>query len=397
MLSLERFRAMMEADPTLQERLNQPDDPASFIATTVSMARDHGIDLNALEVAAALESGRQIPASNHVRLPPRGWLPVRTQWHERALWLDWAYVGPEPFREPFFEQSVVRWCSKPFNRLFRYATPFDALTEAQPQHLQLAPSGFIFHMSRCGSTLVSQMLAASPRHVVISEAEPIDAVVQARRPSPDLTEDQQVAMLRTMVGALGQARSSEQQHLFVKLDSWHTLALPLFRRAFPDTPWIFLYREPVEILVSHSRRRGMHMVPGLLGDVFGEPPEAAPNLDAYCGHVLGRIGESALQNHAHGASLLVNYTGLPEAIWTDVLPHFGIHCSAADRAAMAHVGQYDAKTPDRPFAGDSIAKREAATPAIVRAASRLSALHARLEALRATMRDDRGIVEPARP
>jgi len=409
---LARFRTVMEADAALQERLNQPDDPASFIASVIALARGHDIDLDANDIAAAIASGRQLPAakSTHdgARLPPAGWLPVRTGWHEQELWVEWAYVGPEPFREPFFEHSVVRWRAKPFNRLFRYATPFDALAEAQRQRPHLAPTGFIFHMSRCGSTLVSQMLAASPHHIVISEAEPIDAVVRARRASPGLAEEKQVAMLRTMVGALGQVRSSEQQHLFVKLDSWHTLALPLFRRAFPDTPWIFIYREPVEILVSHSRKRGMHMVPGLLGDVFDEaPPEAEASLDAYCGHVLSLIGESALQNHARGASLLMNYTDLPEAIWTDVLPHFDISCSAAGRAAMARVGQYDAKNPSRPFAGDSVAKREAATPAIVSAASQLSALHARLEALRLgtdrshsrrdTMSEDRGNIEHDRP
>ena len=32
------------------------------------------------------------------------------------------------------------------------------------------PTGFIFHLARCGSTLVSQMLAALPEHIVLSEA-----------------------------------------------------------------------------------------------------------------------------------------------------------------------------------------------------------------------------------
>ena len=41
-------------------------------------------------------------------------------------------------------------------------------------------------MSRCGSTLVSQMLAALPQNIVISEAAPIDAVVQLNRAQPDL-------------------------------------------------------------------------------------------------------------------------------------------------------------------------------------------------------------------
>jgi hypothetical protein len=383
---LERFREMMEGDTALQERLNQPDDPAVLIASVVSSARDHGIDLDTADVVAALESGRELAsatsADGSARAPPNGWLPVRTQWREQKLWADWAYVGSGPFREPFFEQSVVRWRSKPFNRLFRYATPIDRLADAQRRRSQLAPTGFIFHMSRCGSTLVSQMLAASARHIVISEAEPIDTVVQARRARPDLTEEEQIEMLRAAVGALGEMRSGDEQHVFVKLDSWHATALPLFRRAFPSTPWIFLYREPVEILVSQFRKRGMHMVPGLLGDVFDRGPPETRTPEAYCGHVLARIGESVLRDYVPGPSLLVNYASLPEALWTDVLPHFGVDCSAIDRAAMAEIGQYDAKSPELRFAHDSIAKRKAATPAIQAAAEQLSALHARLEALR---------------
>ena len=49
---------------------------------------------------------------------------------------------------------------------------------------------------------------------------------------------------------------------FVKFDSWNTLDLALIRRAFPDVPWIFLYRDPVEVIVSHMRQRGSQMIPG---------------------------------------------------------------------------------------------------------------------------------------
>src|SRR3546814_4361537 len=33
----------------------------------------------------------------------------------------------------------------------------------------LLPSGFLFHISRCGSTLTGKALARSPRHVVINQ------------------------------------------------------------------------------------------------------------------------------------------------------------------------------------------------------------------------------------
>jgi hypothetical protein len=384
----EQFRALVEMDRSLQQKLNQPDDPAVFIALVVEAARDHGLPLNAGEVAAAMEANRQVSAAESAdddsrRLPPSGWLPVRAQWRGQELHVDWAYLGSRRLREPFFEESVARCLTKPFNRLLGYSTPIGALAGWLREHRCLPPAGFIFHMSRCGSTLLSQMLATIPRNIVVSEAGPIDAVVQARHTRPDLCDEQHAAWLRWMIGALGQARSGEERHFFVKLDSWHALALPLFRRAFPAVPWIFLYRDPVEVLVSQLRRRGMHMVPGLIGDVFGfEASQAAQAPETYCAQVLARICDGVLREYAPGRALLVNYRQLPAALWTDVLPHFAVPCSDGDRVAMAEAARYDAKRPALPFTNDTAAKREAATDAIRSAAEQLGGLHARLEALR---------------
>jgi hypothetical protein len=379
--ALDRFRTVVESDPTLPEQLNAPDDPAQFVALAVVIAQRHDIALGADELAAAMELPRQ--ADNPARLPPQGWLPMRAHWRDGELWLDWSYVGSRQLREPFFDETVGRCAARPLNRWLRYASPVRTLPSWLNQHPGLPPTGFIFHMSRCGSTLAAQMLAAVADNVVLAEAAPIDAVVQARATLPDLDDDTHADWLRWIVGALGQPRGGAERHLFVKLDSWHSLALPLFRRAFPDVPWIFLYREPVEVLVSQLRQRGSHTVPGLVGDVFdlGAAAAALPP-ERYCAQVLGRICDGALRDYAPGQGLLVNYRQLPEAVWSHVLPHFGMTCSAADHAAMAEAARHDAKQPDLPFNGDSAAKQALAGDSIQVAAADLAGRYARLEALR---------------
>jgi hypothetical protein len=230
------------------------------------------------------------------------------------------------------------------------------------------------------------MLAALARNIVVSEASPIDAVVQARHLRPDLSEEQHAAWLAAMVGAFGQVRSGEERHFFVKLDAWHTLALPLFRRAFPTVPWIFLYRDPVEVLVSQIRQRGIHMIPGMIGpDLFDiAPPQDASAPEDYCAQVLGRICDGALDHCAEHTALLVNYRQLPSAVWTAIMPHVGVTCSDEDRALMTQAARYDAKSPHFEFAADSAAKQAAATAAIrAAAATRLGERYDRLEALRA--------------
>jgi hypothetical protein len=87
-------------------------------------------------------------------------------------------------------------------------------------------------------------------------------------------------------------------------------------------------------------------------------------------------------DYVPGSDMLVNYQELPGALWTRVLPHFGVPCSADDRAAMAEAARYDAKNPGQPFSLDPDAKRNAATDQIRSVAERLAGRHARLEALR---------------
>ena len=107
------------------------------------------------------------------------WLPVRVYWQENRAFVDWCCVGKEHFREPFFDQTIERLFRQPFNLLFRHQTPIEFLGELSERLPALAPTGFIFHLSRCGSTLISQMLAALDRNIVMSEPPPVDSVLRA--------------------------------------------------------------------------------------------------------------------------------------------------------------------------------------------------------------------------
>jgi hypothetical protein len=390
---LDRFRAFVLEDIALHENLRRANDRQAFTALVVEVGRRHGFALETQDVSAALQAthlqmlGAAPLRVRETRLPPDGWLPARAFWQDDELYVEWAYFGGRPLREPFFEDSLRRCGQTPFDLLFRYATPIVRLGKWLQARPGLQPRGFIFHMSRCGSTLVSQMLASLAHNLVISEAPPLDAVVQARARRRDLTEEQHALWLNWMVRALGQPRSGEQA-LFLKLDSWHTLALPLFRRAFPSVPWVFLYRDPVEVLVSQMQVPGIQTVPELAGaGVLGSVASYEPHRrEDYCARVLARICEPVLEHCRDGGARLINYRDLPAATWTSILPHFGVACSERERAAMAETARHDAKAPGVPFAPDSEDKQQGATPAIRSAArERLGDIYARLEAVRREM------------
>lgn len=290
-----------------------------------------------------------------------GWVPIRIYWQDEQPLVDWCYLGDRAFTEPFFEQTIEACLRHPFNLLFRHQTPIEALLDQAGRGSALPPSGFIFHMSRCGSTLIAQMLAAVPGTVVISEAGPIDTVLRAQFRSTAITEDQRVAWLRSLLTVFG--RRPGARHLVVKFDSWSMLDLPLIQRAFPHVPWIFVFRDPVEVMVSQRRMRGAHMIPGVLEPrLFGLEPDqlAELSIDAYGAHVLATICEAALRYYQPGAARLVDYRSLPSAVWSSIAGSFGIVLRPPDIEQPRAAARFHAKNPRLPFTDDSMDKQAAA-------------------------------------
>jgi hypothetical protein len=301
--------------------------------------------------------------------------------------VEWCYLGRRRFTEPFFESTLQHCMRMPFNMLFRRQTPVETLLECQATRPGLRPTGFIFHMSRCGSTLVSQMLAALPQNIVLSEASPIDEVLTAIRVAQPMPDTRHIEWLRAMVSALGQRRYPDECRLFIKFDCWHTQDLPLLRAAFPKTPWIFVYRDPLEVMASQMRTRGIHLVPSPINCVrFGIDPSEAAQLthEEYAARVLAAVLQAALdQESESGGGLLVNYLQLPQAVTTSIAAHFGVSWTAAETERMQRVAQFDAKNPCLYFTADQEEKQRAITPAIASAKERwLTPLYARLEVLR---------------
>lgn len=312
------------------------------------------------------------------------WTPIRLHWEQGYPMLDWCYLGEVRFVEAFFDETIERRLRQPFNLLFRHQTPLSVLEELQTVTPGLPPSGFIFHMSRCGSTLVAQMLAALPRTIVIAEAGPIDTLLRSHWRDPNITDEQRITWLRGLLSVYARPRQGEQ-YFFVKLDSWHTLELPLLQRAFPGVPWLFLYRDPVQVMVSHQRQRGAQMVPGML------PPQwlgldwdgmSQFDLDEYCARVLARICQAAL-HYRNQDALLINYQQLPGAVLDTIGAHFRLAFSAEDQVQMQRVTQVDVKNPSMPFVSDTAAKVRAVTPPLQQLAAQwLQPLYTALEAER---------------
>jgi len=382
--ALARLRAVLFEDRALARSLAAMFDPAALVPQATAAAAARGIALGADELNDLLGPDSRRPsrlsAADAATLPPPlGWLPILVEPRGAIAEFEWVCLGDLRLTDPTYEQTLAQARFRPLNRLLGFRTPVADLPRWADRLPPVRPSGLIFHLSRCGSTLAAQMLAANPANIVVAEASPIDAVVRLDAPLAE-----RAALLRQVVNVLGQARHEGETRCFLKLDCWHTPALPLFRAAFPDTPWVFLYRDPVEVMVSHLRQPGSQMIPQFVSpETYGITWDGGAPREDYFAQVLGAICAAAARALPMGGGRLVNYDQLPDAMRTTVLPHFGIAPTDGEMAAMAAVARFNAKTPIERFTPDALAKRRAATDTIVSAVKHhVAHRYAKLEQLR---------------
>jgi hypothetical protein len=308
-----------------------------------------------------------------------GWLPFFVTAHDGQRQVEWGYMGRERFTEPFFLETLQVLLRRPFNQAFRRQSGLDLLLARAQSHPGLPLKGIVFHMSRCGSTLAAQWLAALPDSVVLSEPEPLDTLLQWPAPFSD-TET-----IQALLSALGQPRRESDRGLFLKTDCWHMAHIDRLLTAFPRTPWVFLYRDPVEVLVSHQRMPGWHMVPGSMAVHGLHPPAELWNNPLGNGAwilsaMLKQAGQ-AMERHDNG--LLLNYSELPEALETKLAAHFGMELTTSTIETLRPITRRHSKRNQAVFLVDTDEKRAAADSVILELTERwLNEPYQALEQLR---------------
>ncbi|TVT79329.1 sulfotransferase family protein [Pseudomonas sp. H3(2019)] len=284
-----------------------------------------------------------------------GWLPIRI-WQQAGEWrVDWCWFGDQPLHQPFFRDSVDEALRLPFNQAFRRQTPLSTLSDWQTISPGLAPSAFIFHASRCGSTLISQMLAQLDNHIVISEPPPLDALLRSALPPAERN-----AAILGLLSAYGQPRRGVEQRLVIKLDAWNIGELKRLRACFPDTPWLFVYRDPLEIAVSHLRRPGLHMVPGLIGASALDDGAQFYGREDFIARRLGKLLQLGAEHCREFSGLAVNYRELPGAMEGRLAAFFAL--DAEQRTLVFGAVNQHAKQPVETFVADSEGKQREASP-----------------------------------
>jgi len=309
----------------------------------------------------------------------KGVIPVALTQDDRIVWRD---IGDCPLHEWKFRFSIRNLVETSGPGLC-FTTDMDILrcddTELGPGQ---PPAGFIFHMSKCGSTLMARILDQSPHHIVLKEPTPLHErfwrYLSDDWNAPIEASEANLRMIRNMVQLMGRTRLPEQRSYFVRFRSWMIAFVALIQRAFPDTPCLFMYRDPVEVMASILSKptTGLPRLKesGAAAFITGQTQSALLAMDSL--QYFTAFYQSYLQyslTEMKDPTHYLNYRDLTR----EHLPH--IHKTAfgfmpSDRTLSNMLGQFDVYSKDdtgrTQFSSDRQEKQRLVSPAMREAAER---------------------------
>lgn len=293
--------------------------------------------------------------------------------------VHWLRTPGASFRDPFFRMTTNRIFARARGRLLM-ETGVDALFR-QGARARLYPAGFIYHVSRCGSTVLSNMLNVVADHFVLAEPTPLGALFQR---STLFADEQWVELIRASINSLSAHAPSSARHFFLKFSHVMTHQVPLIRSAFPSVREIFVYRDPIEVVVSLVSNDPLPWI-------WSESLSGIPRMRAMempvtelTSRIVGAMLK-AMCEHVSEHTLLINYSQLGPSTPGMLLRHFGITPTDSIIAKMVSGLSHYSKDPthSRSFIADSSKKRELASAAICLSVEDHAAdAYRRLEAIR---------------
>lgn len=183
------------------------------------------------------------------RTPDRfaaNWLPAALS--DDHLTVELVDAAGALLLEPFLRDSIERMLGQ--GSAVR-SVPVSDLLESGV--VGLAPSGLIFHVSRCGSTLLANMLSQHPQLVVAKEPGVLGAMLDPLSESwtgvgcpPEGIE----RLYRILVDQFVRFADAQRRRLVLKLSSASSPLAGRIAGLWPDCPVVFVVRDPEPVVAS---------------------------------------------------------------------------------------------------------------------------------------------------
>jgi hypothetical protein len=308
--------------------------------------------------------------------------------------LNFGAHKQDPSSVPMFRDLVAKSpdCSKTKYRvdLSQVASLARALDAEDGQSVtkSLELSGVVFHESRCGSTLVANaLIGMNPaKHRVYSESAPPIAALRGvcGEEYQHCSENQAAILLQDTLYLMGRTHDLNEERVFFKIQSVGTRAISVFQQAYPQVPWMFVYRDPVQVLMSQLAQgsknancvRGRQQPANAITELVareGFRVQSLSNVE-YCAAHLASLTESAVAalERAPDMGVAVNYADLPHILYEDILPNkWNVPVSQEEQENIIQISGVYSKgrgNRAREWHEDSQQKEEHASPEIHKAA-----------------------------
>jgi hypothetical protein len=283
------------------------------------------------------------------------WIPYKLIIEKEVPLVQWLYTGDCLFNDPFFEDSISQCKSHPFNSSsYKCISSLESIVEWASLLPPKNPTAFIFHISRCGSTLLSQLIGLDENYTVLAEVPFFDALLRLPYQLHQIDKAYCEQVLKASILMIGKGNSTS--HLFIKTDSWHLFFYDALRHLYPTTSFVLLYRSPDEVLLSHQKFRGMQAVPRVIEPaVFGftEKEMQTLSLDEYAASVLEKyllLVEVIMKNDK--LTIALNYNQGATTMIKKLGESLHINWTETHLLLMEERGRFHSKFPEKTFAKD---------------------------------------------
>ncbi len=326
------------------------------------------------------ESATQIAPSDRLDVAQLvSWLPIDASVQNGQPVIEWMDMSGVRLVDPFFAETVSRVRKDRVNQS-TITTDFETLLELEKLTDSVAPTGFIFHSSRCGSTLLVNACQRVAGSIVIAEAPAVDKTI-SRFFTFSENDHAKVQIypvfVRAIVAALAQRRFDDERRCFVKFAATSALQFSHIRKLWPNVPSVFLYRDPVETIVSNMSTvpdwLRVETNPDIAAAIVGVAHDElrAMSVEEYCARALGQYYSAGLQM-AESGTMLVNYSELSGDSLLKLLEFFCVEPDAEETSAIIEAARFYSKDSNhqRYFRDDSQAKQSGASDFVKAAAGK---------------------------
>jgi hypothetical protein len=109
----------------------------------------------------------------------KNWVPEKILIENGELIFKCLFSSSLPFTDPFFDDTLRKFRTLEINRKqHKVFVGAEMINEWANSIDFVPPTAFIFHVSRCGSTLVSQSLGLNPEFISLSEVPVLDYILR---------------------------------------------------------------------------------------------------------------------------------------------------------------------------------------------------------------------------